>query len=124
MSEDTKPSPPPFPSVAFVGYKGGELVWNIVETRTSKDTENVLLDNKKWPNIRKIATPADGFEMPVTIEEGAHYAGKNLRKALEGLDAYYEKKVKRYANQQTRVKELLDAEERKDTDAFKDYRAQ
>jgi hypothetical protein len=117
-----KPVPPIVPEVAFVGYKGGELVYNIVEARPSKDTANILLDNKGWPNLRKIPTPADGFQMPVMIAEGELYAGKTRKQALEGLKAFYLKKLSRYTTASERVQSLIEAEERGDPAPFKDYR--
>lgn len=117
-----KPVPPIVPEIAFVGYKGGELVYNIVETRASKDTANILLDNKVWPNLRKIPVPAHGFEMPEMIAEGELYAGKTRKQALEGLRAFYQKKMSRYTTASARVQSLIEAEDAGDPTPFKDYR--
>lgn len=124
MSDNDKPHPPIVPQVAFVGFKGGELVYNIVEARPSKDKESILLDNTVWPNKRKIPAPADGFHMPLMLAEGELYAGKTRKQALEGLAAFYEKKMRRYAHASDRVRMLLEAEDAGDPAPFKDYRVQ
>lgn len=99
---------PPIPSVTFVGYQGGELVWNTVETRASSEADTVLLNAKQWPGARKLGCTYERIQAgSFEYTEGAVYAGKDLETALNGFQRFYEEKIAKL-NKHLKVAEVLD----------------
>jgi len=116
---------PPIDSVTFVGYKGGELVWNTVETRASKEEDSVLLNAKTWPNVRKLHCTYDRIRSaPFEVQDGELYAGADLDAALKGMAFFYDKKIERLTKHRTRVQELGEAMSENCVEVLKEARAQ
>lgn len=124
MSEDNnKNAAPPIPSVLFAGYKGGELVWNAVETRAAKEEGVILLDSKQWPFVRKLPLAYADFIKPYEVREGELYADVTLEGALRGLSAFYGKKIDKFMRLQKAVTALEEAIEVNDVESVKEARA-
>lgn len=123
MSEDMKAVKPPIDSVTFVGYRGGELIFNVVETRASKEGD-VLLNNKVWPFVRRVACNYERIQTaPFEVKDGELYAGVSLEMALQGLLYFLERKVHKLQTLQSPVQQLLGAVQRNETDVIKQARA-
>jgi hypothetical protein len=109
-TKNEKTPKPPIDSITFVGYKGGELVWNTVETRPSKEEDVILLDAKVWPNVRKLAVGYDRIESaPFEVKDGELYAAAKLDVALKGMGYFYDKKIERLTRLRAGVVTLASA---------------
>lgn len=114
---------PPIPQVAFVGYRAGELVYNLVETRPSA-TGDVLLDGKVWPHVRKVDATYESLQrQPSVVVEGELYAGATVNEALRLMVTESQARADKVNSHLRRIVEFQTAIDSNDEAMLKSARA-